>query len=181
MNNDINQDDIQINNENENNNQIINQLNNQKNNPSNNKNTDELFKKFVGQNFPKNNYLECAYCAKYFSKDFLLDGCCAHCWGFCFSSNFDPVTFKYTGNHSNDELKKFLKNTFDGHPKSCNNSDCIYYNIQKCNKEKKINKELGVLLGLIEDKPVEDKPKTNNIYTKKRDLNINFSTSVIYL
>ncbi len=160
----------------------MNNINNNINNINKTKNDEEAFKKFMGQNFPKNGFKECAYCSKYFSQDFCIESSCPHCWGFCFSNLFDPINFTYNGESSIDNVKNYLKNTYSGHPKSCNNPDCVYNKINKCYKDKKLNNELAYLLGFIEEeKKNEDKPKQLSISNKTRDLNINFNTSVIYL
>ena len=53
--------------------------------------------------------MECLNCGKYMNQNYIIDGTCAHCWGFCFSSQLDIENFNYTGTQSKDMIKDFLK------------------------------------------------------------------------
>jgi hypothetical protein len=149
---------------------IINNINNL-NNVNNN---------FDGYPIYKQGCIECLYCGKYVSEQYLLVDTCAHCWGFCFSGQFDLENFNYTGDHPKDKIVDFLKLTYKSHPKTCNSMDCVYSKIDKLVKEKKLNRELGELLGLIEPiKKEEVKQKCYTFTNKKRNLKINFKLSNI--
>ena len=168
VNNEIINNDV-INNNIINNIQIVNIINNI-NNVNNN---------FDGYPNYKQGCIECLYCGKYVSEQYLLDDTCAHCWGFCFSGQFDLENFNYTGTHTKIRIVEFLSLTYKSHPKTCNSTDCLYSKIDKLVKEKKLNRELGELLGLIEPVKKEVKQKCYTFTNKKRNLRINFKLSNI--
>ena len=77
-------------------------------------------------------------------------------------------------------VSDFLKKTYSTHPKSCNSVDCIYFKINKFNKEKKLNRELGEFIGIMEPlKKEEEKHKCYSFKNKKRNVKINFKLSNI--
>ena len=164
----------------------VNNLNNL-NIPNNQKNVDkakleEDYKNFMGSNVPKPNHSECGFCGKYFIKDMLVELSCPHCWGFCFCGNFDLEKFTFNGPQEFGLVKNYLKKTYNFHPKSCNSMDCIYFKINKFNTDKKLNRELGEFLGIMEPLPVkkdENKVGANVTLNKKRNVKINFKLSSI--
>ncbi len=162
---------------------IGNQPNNQNNMNNNQNNQQNVQNVFGGYNFNKNGCAECLYCGKYFGNEYIIDGTCGHCWGFCFCSNFDLEKFTYNGPQPFETIKNYLKLTHNFHPKSCNSMDCIYFKINKFNTDKKLSRELGEYLGIMEPLVIkkEDNSKTNGIttYTKKRNVKINFKLSSI--
>jgi hypothetical protein len=178
-----NNDNYDVNNQNNQINQInlINQNNiinqNNQNNQINNQNI------FGGHNYNKNGCTECLYCGKFFGNEYIIDGTCAHCWGFCFCGNFDLEKFTYNGDQQFNVVKNYLSKTNNFHPKSCNSMDCIYYKINKFNMDKKLNRELGEYLGIMEPlviKKEENKVVGTNIsFNKKRNVKINFKLSSI--
>ena len=147
-----------------------------KKNQENNVINQEEFKKFVGSNYQKGGYSECVFCAQYFPSDMKIGDCCGHCWAFCFNAQLDIKNFTYDGPHTMDEVKKFLNKTFNLHPKSCNNKECIYNKISQYHKDKTLNNELANMLGLEIKK---EEKKLSNIINKRRDVNINFKLSSI--
>ncbi len=173
----INQNNINQNNINQNN---INQNNISLSNNVQNKNTQnfnqEEFKKFVGSNYAKAGYTECVFCSLYFPAEMKIGDSCGHCWAFCFGSHFNVKNLSYDGPHTLDQVKNYLKKTFNLHPKSCTNKDCIYNNITQHYKDKTLNNELALMLG-FETK--NEEKKVSNIVNKKRDININFKLSSI--
>ena len=155
-------------------NNIINQINQNQINLNNQNNN------FDGYVNYRQGCLECLYCGKYVNREYILDETCAHCWGFCFSSQLDLENFNYTGPQSTDVIKNFLKKTYSTHPKSCNSIDCIYFKINKFDKEKKLNRELGEFIGIMEPlKKEEEKQKCYTFKNKKRNVKINFKLSNI--
>lgn len=140
---------------------------------------------FTGYNFNKNGCSECIYCGKYFSNDYKIDGTCSHCWGFCFSSNFDLEKCTFNGPQTLESVKNYLKKTLLHHPKTCSSVDCIYWKINKFNNDKKLNRELGEFLGIMEPLPENKNENINNksngysFINKKRNVKINFKLSSV--
>jgi hypothetical protein len=136
----------------------------------------EELKKFIGSNYQFGGYSECVFCAKYFPSDMKIGDCCGHCWAFCFNAQLDLKNFTYDGPHTVDEVKKFLNKTFSLHPKDCNNKECIYNKINQYHKDKTLNNEIALILGL---EIKNEEQKLSNIKNKRRNVNINFKLSSI--
>ena len=141
-----------------------------------NKTNHEELKKFSGSNYQLGGYSECVFCAQYFPSDMKIGDSCGHCWAFCFNAQLDLKNFTYDGPHTLDEVKKFLTKTFLLHPKNCNNKECIYNKINQYHKDKTLNNEIALILGL---EIKNEEKKLSNIKNKKRNVNINFKLSSI--
>src|SRR3990167_3269080 len=109
---------------------------------------DVLKKEFEGSMDKKNNWKECIYCYKNHPISMHLPDTdyCGHCWGWLNSTQLKLSELEYTGPHTIDEIKNFLKLTYPLHPSNCTNVECIYNKIFLLEKEKKLDMTLCIEL-----------------------------------
>jgi len=143
---------------------------------------DDKKKDFDGSIGYKNNWVQCLYCTKYHPKSMHLPNVdyCGHCWGWLHNEQLQLTEGKYTGTHTLNEIKTFLKQTYPLHPLTCTNTDCVYNKISLYNKTNKLHLDFCLELGFVN--PEKNNPQKKSEYKiKKNNTNtrINFKSSSI--
>lgn len=132
----------------------------------------EKKKEFVGSNYPKNNWIQCAFCGVYHPTSMHLKNVthCGHCWGWVNSNQLDLAEGKYNGANTVDEVKNFLKLTYPLHPNTCVNQECIYNKIKQFAEAKCLNYNFSVELGFIVENKKSNKMTDDSNNSNKSNL-----------